>query len=45
MPYAMLRTCESCGASNRVPAKHLANTGRGAGRLSRGAAAVPAARC
>lgn len=24
----MLRTCSACGATNRVPAKHLADTGR-----------------
>jgi len=24
----MIRTCPSCGASNRIPAKHLADTGR-----------------
>jgi thioredoxin 2 len=24
----MLRTCSSCGAANRVPAKHLSDTGR-----------------
>lgn len=28
MAYSMLRVCSSCGASNRVPAKHLAHTGR-----------------
>ncbi len=25
---ALLRTCPACGATNRVPAKHLADTGR-----------------
>lgn len=24
----MIRTCPSCGTSNRIPAKHLADTGR-----------------
>lgn len=24
----MLRTCSACGATNRIPAKHLADTGR-----------------
>lgn len=28
MPYALLRACESCGTSNRVPARYLASTGR-----------------
>ena len=28
MPFALLRTCPACGAQNRVPAKHLADTGR-----------------
>jgi len=25
---ALLRTCSACGAANRVPARHLADTGR-----------------
>jgi thioredoxin 2 len=25
---SVLRTCENCGATNRIPAKHLADTGR-----------------
>lgn len=28
MAYSSLRTCPACGASNRVPAEHLADTGR-----------------
>lgn len=28
MPYTVLRTCRSCGASNRVPARHLSDAGR-----------------
>ena len=28
MGYSILRTCPSCGASNRVPIEHLAHTGR-----------------
>ncbi len=28
MSYTVLRKCASCGASNRVPASHLADTGR-----------------
>lgn len=28
MAYSLLRRCPSCGAQNRVPAKHLADTGR-----------------
>jgi thioredoxin 2 len=28
MGYSILRTCPSCGASNRVPIEHLADTGR-----------------
>jgi thioredoxin 2 len=28
MSYSNLRTCASCGAKNRVSAKHLADTGR-----------------
>ena len=28
MAYSLLRACPSCGARNRVPAKHLAHTGR-----------------
>ena len=28
MSYSMTRPCASCGAVNRVPAKHLASTGR-----------------
>lgn len=28
MTYSQIRTCSACGASNRVPARHLANTGR-----------------
>lgn len=28
MNYAQIRTCPSCGTSNRVPAAHLADTGR-----------------
>jgi thioredoxin 2 len=28
MGYSILRTCASCGASNRVPIERLANTGR-----------------
>ncbi len=28
MSYSAMRTCASCGARNRVPARHLADTGR-----------------
>jgi thioredoxin 2 len=28
MGFSAIRTCNSCGARNRVPAKHLASTGR-----------------
>ena len=28
MEYSRITTCSSCGARNRVPAKHLADTGR-----------------
>jgi thioredoxin 2 len=28
MSYSILRTCPSCGASNRVPIEHLADSGR-----------------
>jgi thioredoxin 2 len=28
MSYSVTRTCPSCGKPNRVPAKHLADTGR-----------------
>ena len=28
MAYANLRTCPSCGTSNRIPVKHLADTGK-----------------
>jgi thioredoxin 2 len=28
MSYSILRTCPPCGASNRVPIEHLADTGR-----------------
>jgi len=28
LAYSLLRACPSCGARNRVPAKHLAHTGR-----------------
>ena len=28
MTYSMLRDCPSCGARNRIPAKHLADLGR-----------------
>ena len=28
MSYSQIRTCSACGASNRVPARHLASTGR-----------------
>ncbi len=28
MAYSLLRTCAHCGARNRVPARHLAHTGR-----------------
>ncbi|HET8548799.1 MAG TPA: thioredoxin TrxC [Bryobacteraceae bacterium] len=28
MAYSILRHCQSCGAANRVPARHLADTGR-----------------
>lgn len=28
MAYSSVRTCASCGAQNRVPASHLADTGR-----------------
>ena len=28
MSYSNLRTCSACGAKNRIPAKHLANSGR-----------------
>lgn len=28
MAFSMIRTCASCGTSNRVPARHLAHTGR-----------------
>lgn|SRR5690606_3806828 len=28
MAFSVVRTCTSCGAQNRVPARHLASTGR-----------------
>jgi thioredoxin 2 len=28
MPYSAVRNCPTCGKPNRVPAKHLADTGR-----------------
>jgi len=28
MPSTYIRTCPSCGAANRVPSRHLADTGR-----------------
>lgn len=28
MGFAVVRPCPSCGAKNRIPAKHLADTGR-----------------
>ena len=28
MSHSIMRTCASCGAKNRVPAEHLADTGR-----------------
>lgn len=28
MPYSLIRTCKVCGSHNRVPAEHLADTGR-----------------
>lgn len=28
MAYSVIRSCESCGSKNRVPAAHLADTGR-----------------
>ena len=28
MGYSVIHTCDSCGAKNRVPAKHLADVGR-----------------
>ena len=28
MPFTVLNDCGSCGARNRIPAKHLADTGR-----------------
>lgn len=28
MPYTVVRNCPSCGTGNRIPARHLADTGR-----------------
>jgi thioredoxin 2 len=28
MSYSTMRTCAACGAQNRIPAKHLAHSGR-----------------
>ncbi len=28
MPETIIRSCEKCGTANRIPAKHLADTGR-----------------
>jgi thioredoxin 2 len=28
MPYSVVRNCPSCGTGNRIPAKHLSDTGR-----------------
>ena len=28
MSYSAIRTCANCGSKNRVPARHLAHTGK-----------------